>query len=484
MRPARNRYGFGIGTIGRDASYTLVSMYLIFYLSDVLRVSAAVLAAVTVVLVVARVFDAISDPVMGVIVDNTHTRWGRFKPWILLGALVSSALLIVMFTDFGLSDGAFVTVFALVYVLWGLAYTANDIGYWSILPSLTQQQSERERIGAFARICANVGVFAVVIAIVPVSEALTAVTGDVRTAYTLIAVACSILLLVFQTVMLVTVREDPTIVHSRERTRFRELVRLIFRNDQLLVATIALLLFNLAFATTIGFGLYYFTYVYGDVNMYTLFALVLGVAQIAALACYPMISRRMTRRTLFTTAVSTVAAGYIVFAFAPAGSVFMTLLAALLLFSGQAAIQLLMLMFIADTVEYGNWKFGRRNDSVTLSLQPFIYKMSSALSSGVIGWTVIASGMQQAEGAADMTDGGILLVKLTMLIGPLILVVASYVVYRLGYRLDEGRYAQIVAELHERNSLEHDGAAPADDGTAPDGTAPDRPAAAGVEEAR
>lgn len=454
MNPVRNRYGFGIGTIGRDASYTLVSMYLIFYLSDVLRVSAAVLGAVTVVLVVARVFDAISDPVMGVIVDNTRTRWGRFKPWILCGAVASSVLLVVMFTDFGLTDSTFVAVFALIYVLWGLAYTTNDIGYWSILPSLTQQQRERERIGAFARISANIGVFALVIAIVPLSELLTTVTGDARTAYTLIAVFCSILLLLFQTIMLVTVREDRSIVHTRERTRFRDLLRLVFRNDQLLVATIALLLFNLAFAITIGFGLYYFTYIYGDVEMYTVFALVLGVAQIAALACYPMISRRMTRRTLFTGAVATVAAGYVVFALAPAGSVVMTLLAALLLFSGQAAIQLLMLMFIADTVEYGNWKFGRRNDSVTLSLQPVIYKLSSALSSGVIGWTVIVSGMQQAESRADMTESGMLLVKAAMLVVPLILVVASYVVYRVAYRLDEGRYAQILADLQARGAGE------------------------------
>jgi len=89
----RNRYGYGIGTLGRDMTYTLVSMYLIFYLSDVLEVSTPVLAAVTVILVVARVFDAVNDPFMGLIVDNTRGRWGRFRPWIVAGAVMSSILL-------------------------------------------------------------------------------------------------------------------------------------------------------------------------------------------------------------------------------------------------------------------------------------------------------------------------------------------------------------------------------------------------------
>ncbi|GAA5152785.1 melibiose:sodium transporter MelB [Microbacterium pseudoresistens] len=446
----RTRYGYGIGTLGRDLSYTLVSMYLIFYLSDVLEVSAGVLAAVTVVLVIARVFDAVNDPFMGLIVDNTRSRWGRFRPWIVVGAVLSCLFLVLMFTDFGLDDAAFVVVFTVVYVAWEISYTMNDLGYWSMLPALTQDQDERERIGAFARICANIGVFSMVVAIVPVSNALAAVTGDLRSAYTVIALAAAVLMLVFQTVMVLLVREDPTIPVPSGATKLRELFRIIVRNDQLLVAGVAMLLFMSAFSITTGLGLFYFKYVFGDEGVYSVFAVVLGVAQIAALACFPLLSRLASRRTLFTASVACVALGYVLFSFTPPGALAMIVIAGLLIFSAQAAIQLLMLMFIADTVEYGHWKLGSRNDSITLSLQPFVYKMAAAVSNGVIGWTVIASGMQEATGAADMSPEGTTLIRGSMFWLPLILIVLSYLVYRIWYRLDAARYARIVEELRLR----------------------------------
>jgi len=446
----RNRYGYGIGTLGRDMTYTLVSMYLIFYLSDVLEVSTPVLASVTVILVIARIFDAVNDPFMGLLVDNTRGRWGRFRPWIVAGAVLSSVFLVLLFTDFGLGDVAFVVVFTVIYLAWEISYTMNDLGYWAMLPALTQDQKERERIGSFARICANIGIFSVVVAIVPLSNSLAAATGDLRSAYTVIAIGAAVVMLVFQTVMVLFVREDPGIVTTAEPTRLRDLVSIIFRNDQLIVVSIALLLFMSAFSTTTGLGLFYFKYVFGDENMYSVFAVVLGVAQITALACYPLLSRAMSRRTLFTAAIASVTAGYVIFAFTPPGGLALIILAGLLVFSAQAAIQLLMLMFIADTVEYGHWKLGRRNDSITLSLQPFIYKMGSAVSSGVIGWTVISSGMQEAQKAADMTPAGTELVKAAMFWLPLALIIASYVIYRLWYRLDAARYRTIVDELKAR----------------------------------
>src|SRR5690625_436579 len=164
MNP-RNRYGFGIGTIGRDASYTLITLYLMFYLTDVLQVSATVIAAVTVILVGARIFDAVNDPFMGVIVDNTRSRCGKFKPWILIGAIGSTILMVLLFTDFHLPDPAFIALFAVLYLGWGITFTMNDIGYWSMLPALSQDQRGRERIGSFARICANLGAFGMVVAI-------------------------------------------------------------------------------------------------------------------------------------------------------------------------------------------------------------------------------------------------------------------------------------------------------------------------------
>lgn len=144
----------------------MVSMYLIYYLTDIIELPTSTLWWITVIVLCARIFDALNDPIMGVIVDNTKTRFGKFKPWIALGALVSGMLTVLLFTDFGLQGAGYIAVFALIYIAWGLAYTANDISYWSMLPSLSLEQKEREQIGAVARICANVGLFFVVAGIV------------------------------------------------------------------------------------------------------------------------------------------------------------------------------------------------------------------------------------------------------------------------------------------------------------------------------
>lgn len=448
----RNRYGFGLGTIGRDMSYTLISMYLIFFFSDVLDVSASVLASITVVLALVRVFDAVNDPFMGVLVDNTRSRWGRYKPWILTGSLASSVVMVVMFSDraSALSDVAFIAGFALLYLLWEVTYTANDIGYWSMLAALSQDQKERERIGSFARICANIGAFSMVVAIVPVTAWITEVTGSKTSSYFWLAIALAVLTVVFQVLMLVLVKEDPSIPTTTDKTPWRDLLSIIVRNDQLLVITAAQVLFATAFTATISFGIYYFKYVFGDEAMYAVFAGVLGVAQLSALAIYPWLSRWHSRGRMFTVSMVMVVVGYAVFWFAPDGQLAPIVVAGLLVFAGQAFIQLLMLVFIADTVEYGQWKFGRRNASVTLSLQPFITKMGSAVSTGIVGWTVIASGMKEADGAAEMTEAGVDLVKTAMLLVPMGLIVASWVIHRRFYRLDEATYAGIVDELAAR----------------------------------
>lgn len=448
----RNRWAFGVGTVGRDMAYTLVSLYLLFYLSDVLRVSTTAFAGVTVVMVLTRVVDAVSDPFAGVIVDNTRTRWGKFKPWILVGLVASMTLMVLMFTPNGLGDAAFIAVFAAIYVAWSISYTVNDVGYWSMLPALSRDQKEREKIGAIARICSAVGAFTVVVAIVPVSNAIGAAIGDLRWSYFWVAIGAALLMFASQTITLLFVREDRTLLVDAGHTRFRDLARLIFGNDQLLAVAASLALFMIAFTTTINFGLYYFTYVYGDEGMYTVFALVLGISQVTAFATYPLISRFAPRRMLFTIAIAVISVGYVVFFFAPRGAIVVVVVSGVAIFAAQAVLQLLMLMFVSDTVEYGQLKFGTRNDSVTLSLQPFIYKLGSAVASGIVGWTVIASGMKDAGDAAGMTESGTVLVKAMMLLLPLVLILVSYALWRRFFTLDEKRYAQIVAELDARRA--------------------------------
>lgn len=163
---------FGLGTFGRDMQYALVSMFIMYYLTDILDLPDSIMWWMTGILTVLRSFDAINDPFMGLLVDNTNSKYGKYKPWIVIGGLTSGIVTVLLFTDFGLTGWQYILSFIIIYILWDLAYGANDIAYWSMLPSLSLDPREREKIGSFSRICASLGAYLVVVTILPVTNSL------------------------------------------------------------------------------------------------------------------------------------------------------------------------------------------------------------------------------------------------------------------------------------------------------------------------
>jgi len=452
----RNRLTFGLGTFGRDMVYSLISMYLIFYLTDVIKLSTSTLWWVAGIILAARIFDALNDPIMGCIVDNTRTRWGKFKPWIVIGMPVSAVVTVLLFTDFGLTDSAYIVTFAVFYIIWGISYTIHDISYWSMLPSLSIDQKEREKIGAIARICANIGLFLVVAGIVPMTTLLGNNFGSLQKGYFIFAIIVSLIMAAGMCITLFGVKEAALINDKKQGTPLKELLRIIVKNDQLFFTAIAMSLFMIGYTTTASFGLYFFKYAYGDEGMYPIFALVLGVSQITALAIFPLFSKRFDRKTLFTAAIVLISAGYVIFFFAPVTTMTFIGIGGTLIFIGQSFVQLLMLMFLADSVDYGHWKLGKRNDSITFSLQPLINKMGGAIAGGIVSAVIIVSGIKDADTAAEVTKGGLLMMKLAMLIFPLVCIAASYFICRLKYKIDSRFYEQILSDLNARGELKSD----------------------------
>jgi len=448
-----NRYTFGIGTVGRDMVYTMVSIYLIFYLTEILKIPTASLWWITGILLCARVFDACSDPVMGLVVDNTRTRFGRFKPWIAFGAFASGIMTVLMFSGYSLSNSWGIILFTVIYVFWGLFYTTNDISYWSMLPALSSDQRERERIGSIARICANAGTFIIAAGILVFTGGLGNIFGSPQRGWLVLAVIIALIMWAGQIVNLIGVKEPEGLADKSSHTSVRELISVITRNDQLMFTAISMVLFMIGYLTTVAFGTYYFKYAYGDENMYNVFAVILGVSQIAALVVFPLFRSRFERKTIYTAAMTMVGAGYIIFFFAPTNTMLFIGIAGVLIFIGEAFMQVLMLMFLADTVDYGHWKLGRRNDSITFSLQPFINKMGSAIANAVLGSIIIISGIKSANTVSDVSAGGIWLMKAFMLIFPLICMLASYLIYRAKYKIDRKMYEYIVWELEKRKQL-------------------------------
>ena len=167
----RNRVCFGLGTIGRDMFYSFEANTLLYFLSDVLSLPVWVFAAASMILSIMRVFDAFNDPVTGLLIDNIRSPWGKFKPAILVGGVLSAVFSVMLFGNIG-SGWSFIIIFGVSYLLWDITYGINDIGYWTLLPVLSTDQKQREKIGSFARICANIGTYIVMVAWQPVTVAL------------------------------------------------------------------------------------------------------------------------------------------------------------------------------------------------------------------------------------------------------------------------------------------------------------------------
>ena len=444
----RNKYFFGLGTIGRDMFYAFESNTILYFLTNVLSLPMWVFAITSTLLSVLRIVDAVNDPITGLVIDNIRSPWGKFKPAILVGGVFSAVFFLMLFGDIG-TGWTFIIVFAIAYILWDISFGINDIGYWTLMPALSHDQKQREKIGAFARICANIGLFTVMVGWQPVTAAL----GNIKQAWFLVALAVTVLFLLGLLFPLLGVKEDRTIQQKEEKTDLKQMWRALVGNDQLMWVTLSMALFMVGYVTTTSFATYYMQYVFGDINMYAVLAAVVGVAQIAALLIFPLFSRKFDRKQLYTAATVLVVLGYLVFLFAE-NSLVLIAVCALMLFVGQAFIQLLMLMFLADTIEYGQWKLGKRNESVTFSVQPFINKIGGALATGLVSIGVVISGIKTGDVAAETIDAaGKLVVKGAMFIIPLIFILVGYIIYLKKFKLDEKRYGEIVAELEARGEL-------------------------------
>lgn len=443
----RNKVFFGLGTVGRDMFYAFEANTLLYFLTDVLSLPLWVFAAVSMVLSVLRILDAFNDPVTGLVIDNIRSPWGKFKPAILVGGVLSTIFFLLLFGNIG-SGWSFIIVFAAAYLLWDITYGINDIAYWTLLPAMTTDQKQREENGAFARICANIGMYIVMVAWQPVTSAL----GNTPEAWFWCAAVIAVLYLGFLLFPLLGVKEKRA--EKQESTTIRQMWNALVKNDQLMWTTLSMALFMVGYCTTVGFAVYYMRYLYGNESMYIVLVAVCGVSQLASLAVYPKVAKKMNRRQLYTFATALVVAGYVIFFFAEI-SLLLIALGAVLVFVGQAFIQTLMLMFLADTVEYGQWKLGKRNESVTFSIQPLVNKIGGALSTGLVSLTLIISGIKVDETVAESIDfAGKLIVKGSMFLIPLIFIVVGYFIYLKKYKISEEFYSRILADLEQQETAE------------------------------
>ena len=473
----QTKYVYAMSGMGRDMMYALYANFLIVFLTDALGLPNWQLIAVGTIIAVARIWDAINDPMMGTIVDNTKSKYGKFKPWILIGAISSAIVFFILFQDLDLSGTSFVVVFGILYVLSGMTFTMNDISYWSMYPSFTTDPKERESIGSLARIFASIGMF-ITIALVPIIYQNW--SGGPIQAFSILAGVIASIFVISQVIVFFFVKQPKNKIAEADtkKTTLKDMVKVIIKNDQLVVIIIAIFLFNCGYFITTSLGIYFFNYdfnKYGGIE-FTLFSAILAVSQLTALIIFPMLMKHMSRKKLFTISVIMIVIGYVLFMsvgyiFIPKNMLFIGL-AGLILFSGQGFIQVLVLVMLADTIEYGQWKLGTRNESIVFAINPFVTKLATSVQVFVVSITLAASGLnenvinpltearqlnpdmttEQARAmiSSNVTPEMLLQLRSAMIIIPLILIVLSYFIYRSKYKIDADFYQKITHDLEKR----------------------------------
>ncbi|MDD4212790.1 MAG: glycoside-pentoside-hexuronide (GPH):cation symporter [Bacilli bacterium] len=483
----RTKYAYCYGGIGRDMAYTLVSMFLMSFFTDAIGVSDWEIGGITLILTLMNIWDAVNDPLMGVIVDNTRTRWGKFKPWVLIGAITSGICIFLLFQDFGLSGVPFLVVFTTIYFLFEATFTTNDIAYWSMYPAFTSDPKERESIGSLARFTASLGGFIVAGL---AARIYTDYDGGPKEAFFLMALVIVLVYILCQVMVVVLVKnkhiDNPA--QNEKKMSLKGIFEKVFKNDQLLIILLGFFLFEAGFGLTIGLGLYYFNYdliLYGG-GEYIVFFAVLAVGQLASIGTYSLIAKKLSRRQIYFYSMLLITIGYLLFFsigyLLPVNILFIAI-AGFFLFFGQGYIQVMLYVCIADTIEYGEWKLGTRNESAVYAIRPFATKLSSSLKQIIVGVILIVASFntsiinpltvfKEANPASTPLEtqdmirtlyeqaGNEAIVRINlrmgMMIVPMILIIISYIVYRKLYRIDDVFYNQIINDLSSRKSLNND----------------------------
>ena len=487
MYQKRNLLLFPLGTVGRDAVYALINSFLLTFVLFTRSLNAAQLTAITAIMVAARIFDALNDPIMGSIIEHTHSRFGKFKPWLTIGVL-STSVVIYLFFNTDLHGWSFVCLFGILYFLFSITYTMNDISYWGMIPALGSDANARNQFTSRATLFAGIGSTLASILIPVFSTGKNAIGGSSFTAYGRIALIIAILAPLFLSITIFGVRErrDPPAA-KQERFRFREIIQTILRNDQLVWIAVIFLLQQIGNGLIVGgLGSTYIYLTFGyEGGLYSLFTMVGMSATAFLMVFYPAISRKCPRKRLMSIMAVIAVIGYaflLISGFlAKTGTLGFALLVLGYMLSnfGQYCYYLIMMISILNTVEYNEYKFETRDEAVIASLRPFITKLASALTAvltsatyllfDVTSYTNQISSLEQQCTQGLITESekldlisGVLSsttslqstgLLLCMSLLPCAMMLLSYFLYKKKYILDETEYDRICVELEKRQRI-------------------------------
>ena len=310
----RNLWFFPLGTVGRDMMYNLVTSYLLTFVLFTHQLSAAQLSAITAIMVAARVFDALNDPIMGNIIERTRTKWGKFKPWLAVGILTTSIVIYLAF-NVQLQGWAFVWFFGIIYFLYSITYTMHDISYWGMVPALSSDADTRNQYTSRATLFAGIGGMMAAAFIPMLTAGDNAIGGNAVTAYGRVALIIAILGPVFLAFTIFGVKEqrnyndDPVPPVS-----FKKIISTITGNDQLIWIAVIFLLQQIGNGIVLsGVGQTYIYVEFGyEGTFFTVFQMLGMMVTAFLMIFYPVISRKLHRKKLMDILMVISLVGYLI----------------------------------------------------------------------------------------------------------------------------------------------------------------------------
>ena len=459
----KEKTSYGLAAVGKDLCYMLSASYVLYYFQDIMGVSAA---AMGVILLVARVFDAFNDPIMGIITAKTKTRWGKFRPWLFIGTVLNAVILYVMFSaPPSLSPSGMTAYAAVFYILWGTTYTMMDIPFWSMIPAFTEGGKERENLTTLARSCAGVGSALITIVTIIAVQALGA--GNERIGFSRFALVIAAVFVLFETIAVITIKEKSTV--DVKTTSVGDMFKALIHNDQTMVVVLAIVLVNTAVYITSNLVIYFFKYdVGGDAwyNSYTIFNTFGGAVSILSMmVLFPLLRKFFSTTKVFYIGTGSAIVGYltlIAIAFlTPMDNVYLLLIPGFLIFAANGILTVLVTVFLANTVDYGELQNGTRDESVVFSMQTFVVKLASGIAALAASLTLSINHIQ--KGGTDATDAAVVIdqaartgLRLSMTIIPIILMVIATLIFAKKFILTEEKVAEITEELHERRQVQEE----------------------------
>ncbi len=484
----KNLIYYPLGTVGRDMVYALFTNYIMLFILYTRSLTAAQLGAVTAIMVAARIFDALNDPIMGNIIERTRSRWGKFKPWMLIGVISTSVVVYLVFnTD--LTGWNFIIFFGVIYFMYSITYTMHDISYWGMIPALTQDGDERNSLTARATLFAGIGGTLASILIPLLTAGEFALGGNAKTAYGRIALVICILAPAFILFPIFGARENRDDMRKEApKVSLKKIVKTIGGNDQLLWICLIFLLQQIGNGIVLGgVGSNYIYFEFGyEGGLYSTFTTIGMAATAVLMVIYPALSKKYHRQPLVKFMGIAATIGYIIQlgcgVIMPSSTLkFWVLTFGFMLANlGQYGLYLIMMISIINTVEYNELKHGTRDEAIIASMRPFLTKLSSSftviittvsyLICQVTAYTNRISELEtQAEtGALDAETKSAqiaavigevgktqkigLLVAMTVI--PCAFMLASVILYRRFYKLDEERYDEICSQLNSKKATE------------------------------